>query len=92
MDFLLISLGDFGAVLGVNWFRTPGPINWDFDGMRMSFHKHGSNINLFGLQEVPVLAKNSQYHLLQLNCRSFFQNLALFFRNLLARGLVIVSS
>lgn len=57
VDILLISLGDFGADLGVNWLRTLGPINWDFDAMGMSFHKHGSNINLFGLQEVPVIAK-----------------------------------
>lgn len=30
IDFFVIPLGGFDAILGVNWLKTLGPIQWDF--------------------------------------------------------------
>lgn len=39
VDFFLIGLDGFGAVLGVNWLHTLGSINWDFDVMHMRLYR-----------------------------------------------------
>lgn len=65
-DLFLISLGDFGVVLGVNWLSTLGPISWDFKHMTMAFDKEGRSIHLQGM------SKGSKAHLstfsLSLSC------------------------
>lgn len=55
IDFLVIPLGGFEAILGVNWLRKLGPIRWDFEHMSMDF-----------LYEQPIFlqgaAKNQHSH------------------------------
>lgn len=29
-DFMVMPLGEYGAVLGIQWLSTLGPITWDF--------------------------------------------------------------
>lgn len=31
VDFFILPLEEFGAVMGVNWLRTLGKIKWDFN-------------------------------------------------------------
>jgi hypothetical protein len=37
MDAYAIPLDSFGAILGVQWLRTLGPILWDLDYMYMAY-------------------------------------------------------
>lgn len=49
VDFFVIPLKGFGAVLGVNWLRNLGPIKWDFSRMRMTFSFQERKVELQGL-------------------------------------------
>lgn len=51
MDFFIIPLGIFSAVVGVNWLCTLGPITWDFNDMIMTFKHAGNSIILQGIAE-----------------------------------------
>lgn len=64
LDLFLISLGDFGVVLGVNWLRTLGPISWDFEHMTMEFMFDGQPVLLQGIEGVGVTPN----HLLAVYC------------------------
>lgn len=34
-DFMVMPLGEYGAVLGIQWLSTLGPITWDFQRLTM---------------------------------------------------------
>ncbi|XP_073050542.1 transposon Ty3-G Gag-Pol polyprotein isoform X1 [Primulina eburnea] len=51
VEFFIFSLGEFGAVLGVNWLKTLGPITWNFKDMSMRFLQGGTTIALYGVQK-----------------------------------------
>ena len=41
-EVLLISLGGCDMVLGIQWLRTFGQINWDFEKLLMQFQLNGN--------------------------------------------------
>ncbi|GAV78486.1 RVP_2 domain-containing protein [Cephalotus follicularis] len=49
VDFYLLPLGGYDAVLGAQWLRTLGPILWEFSKLQMSFSTCGSNVVLQGM-------------------------------------------
>lgn len=49
VDFFIIPLKGFGAVLGVNWLRNLRPISWDFSRMCMEVIFQGCTVVLHGL-------------------------------------------
>lgn len=51
VDFLVIPLQGFGAVMCVNWLRNLGPIQWDFSTMSMSFTHMAETIVLQGITQ-----------------------------------------
>lgn len=46
---LLINIGSYDMVLGIEWFKQWGEINWDFNNMIMKFYVHGKPICLKGV-------------------------------------------
>lgn len=56
-DAMLISLGSCDMVLGIQWLRTLGSINWDFNKLEMVFSIQGQKMVLKGQpqQRVKVL-------------------------------------
>ena len=56
VDFYLIELEGYDAVLGAQWLRTLGPIVWNFDTMEMGFTAGNEEIWLVGIgQSEPRL-------------------------------------
>lgn len=49
IDFYLLPLGGFEAVLGAQWLRMLGPILWDFGELLMKFILRGQTVELKGL-------------------------------------------
>ncbi|KAL5820768.1 hypothetical protein ACOSQ3_022650 [Xanthoceras sorbifolium] len=49
IDFFILPLEGCDVVLGTQWLRTLGPIQWDFDKMQMKFHKGGEEPMLCGI-------------------------------------------
>lgn len=49
IDFYLLPLGGFEAVLGAQWLCTLGPILWDFGQLLMKFILGGQAVELKGL-------------------------------------------
>ncbi|KAL5818739.1 hypothetical protein ACOSQ4_022581 [Xanthoceras sorbifolium] len=49
IDFFILPLEGCDVVLGTQWLRTLGPIQWDFDKMQMKFHKGGEELMLCGI-------------------------------------------
>ena len=39
-DVLLLPLGSYDMVLGIQWLETLGEIKWDFKSLRMEFEVH----------------------------------------------------
>ncbi|KAJ0009667.1 hypothetical protein Pint_33583 [Pistacia integerrima] len=39
VDFFILPLEGYDVVLGTQWLRTLGPIQWDFETLRMTFQK-----------------------------------------------------
>ena len=72
MDLFVLPLTGFDVVLGVNWFRTLGPILWDFAVMRMCFFQQGTLIELQGMTSISY-KKQSDLHSLLLSPDSEIQ-------------------
>ncbi|XP_041009475.1 uncharacterized protein LOC121253540 [Juglans microcarpa x Juglans regia] len=49
-SFHVLSLPGCGAVLGVQWLKSLGPITWDFASLVMQFRWKGKIVGLKGLQ------------------------------------------
>lgn len=60
IPFHVLSLGDCDVVLGVQWLRTLGPINWDFSTMSMSFCFGQSRVALQGVKNVDQWVQNGR--------------------------------
>ena len=49
IDFFILPLEGYDVVLGTQWLRTLGPIQWDFEKLLMKFLKDGKEIVLHGV-------------------------------------------
>ena len=49
VDLNVLPLGDYELVLGIQWLRTLGVIQWDFMAMSMKFQQFETTITLVGL-------------------------------------------
>lgn len=50
-DMMLIPLGNFDMVLGVQWLSTLGPITWGFSQLEMQFKINNKRVVLHGIKE-----------------------------------------
>ncbi|XP_026452183.1 uncharacterized protein LOC113352590 [Papaver somniferum] len=66
-DFHLLDISGCDAVLGVQWLRTLGPIEWDFARLSMQFTVNGKTVSLLGNNHssVMILEQKSMQRLLQ---------------------------
>ncbi|XP_026420280.1 uncharacterized protein LOC113316283 [Papaver somniferum] len=48
IDFHVLAVSGCDVVLGVQWFRKLGPIEWDFEKLLMKFKYDGAEIQLLG--------------------------------------------
>uniref|UniRef100_A0A803MXW2 Uncharacterized protein n=1 Tax=Chenopodium quinoa TaxID=63459 RepID=A0A803MXW2_CHEQI len=57
-DVMLIPLGNYDMVLGIQWLSTLGSISWNFKQLTMKFHFNGEDIELQGIspKKLKVLA------------------------------------
>ena len=46
LEFYIIDLIGYDSLLGAQWFRTLGPILWDFSLLRMTFQWQGHEVTL----------------------------------------------
>jgi len=53
-DVILVPLGNYEMVLGIQWLASLGPILWDFKKLRMEFKKGGRRVVLRGTQKTNV--------------------------------------
>lgn len=60
IDFYLLPLEGYDAVLGTQWLSTLGPIAWDFSKIKMSFSTMGNELNLQGMKtpEYKVMGRD----------------------------------
>ena len=49
VDFYILPLEGYDAVLGAQWLMTLGPILWDFSKMQMKFSMEGKEVMLQGM-------------------------------------------
>ncbi|XP_026419514.1 uncharacterized protein LOC113315452 [Papaver somniferum] len=59
IDFHLLEIGGYDAVLGVQWLRTLGPIIWDFSKLTMQFTINDSAVLLQGNNYSSVMMMDS---------------------------------
>lgn len=52
--FMVIALGNCDMVLGVQWYKTLGPITWDFDKLVMQFMMGSRRVTLSGIKQGSV--------------------------------------
>ena len=52
VDLNVQPLGDYELVLGTQWLRTLGVIQWDFMAMFMKFQHLGAIVTLVGLHPI----------------------------------------
>lgn len=51
---MLIPLGSFSMVLGIQWLSTLGPVYWDFKKLRMDFIYNDEQVSLKGTPHKKV--------------------------------------
>lgn len=89
-DFLLIQIGSWDTVLGIQWLRQLGEVYWDFQTMTMRFDMDGQTVCLKGIthntrvQEVEEFSPKHACDTIQLcllqvlgnmdNTKSFFMH------------------
>lgn len=54
IDFYVLPISGADVVLGIQWLKTLGPINTDFNSLSMQFHWNGSTIHLHGITNNKV--------------------------------------
>ena len=59
LDFNVLHLGGCEVVLGTQWLRTLGVINWDFQLLTMKFLYLGKRVFLQGLQPTSLTISNA---------------------------------
>ena len=73
VDLNVLPLEDYELVLGTQWLRTLGVIQWDFMAVFMKFHQFKTTVTLVGL------------HLTDLTLQEGKQ----FFKNLVRKGILL---
>jgi len=53
-DIMLVTLGSYEMVLGIQWLASLGPILWDFEKLRMEFKQGGRRVVLRGTQKTDL--------------------------------------
>lgn len=53
-DFMVIPMGGYDVILGVQWLSTLGPITWDFKELEMSFKWLNRRVMLHGIKPGSV--------------------------------------
>lgn len=66
IDFLVIALKGYEAVLGCNWLRTLGPIVWDFTHLSMKFWRLDHRVKWVGIGSPNPQALTYSTDILQL--------------------------
>lgn len=61
VDLNVLPLGDCELVLGTQWLRTLGLIQWDFLTMSMQFQHFGKSITLFGMHPTDLTLQESDH-------------------------------
>ena len=61
VDLNVLPLGDCELVLGTQWLRTLGLIQWDFLTMSMQFQHFGKSITLFGMHPTNLTLQESDH-------------------------------
>lgn len=59
-DVLVLPLGTYDLILGVEWLRSLGPTLWDFDKLQMEFSLHGRKFVLRGAKTPQVKLVNNK--------------------------------
>lgn len=57
VDFFVLPIEGYDAVLRTQWLKTPGPTSWDFSKLIMKFDHNGKLIQLDGTQAHNSLEK-----------------------------------
>ena len=60
-DLNAFPLGDCELVLGTQWLRTLGLIQWDFLAMSMQFLHLGATVTLFGMHRIDLTLQESDH-------------------------------
>jgi len=53
-DVMLVTLGNYDMVLGIQWLASLGPILRDFEKLRMEFRRGGRRVVVRGTQKTDV--------------------------------------
>ncbi|PKA61698.1 putative mitochondrial protein [Apostasia shenzhenica] len=59
-DMMILPLGSYDVVLGVQWLATLGPVSWDFLKLQMSFQYLGQHVVLKGVRKQYVRITNGR--------------------------------
>lgn len=54
-DFFVSSMESYGTVIGTQWLRTLGLIQWDFKRLQMHFELNCRGVILYGIANKKVL-------------------------------------
>lgn len=76
-DVLVLPLGSYDLILGVQWLRSLGPTLWDFDKLQMEFHIDGKKFILRGAKtpQVKLVNNKSFARAVQQGAEMCFKNL-----------------
>ena len=61
VDLNVLPLGDCELVLGTQWLRTLGLIQWDFLTISMQFQHFGKSVTLFGMHPTDLTLQKSDH-------------------------------
>ncbi|KAJ7961759.1 Ty3/gypsy retrotransposon protein [Quillaja saponaria] len=69
-DFLVMPLGNYGVVLGIQWLSTLGDICWNFKQLTMQFAWNGRSVTLHGLHQKVIMSGQEKQRSLKVNQNS----------------------
>ena len=61
VDLNALPLGDYELVLGTQWLRTLGMIQWDFLAMSMQFQHLLTFVTLFGMHSTDLTLQDGDH-------------------------------
>ena len=72
VDLNVLPLGDCGLVLGIQWLRTLGLIQWDFLAISMQFLHLGTTVTLFGMHPINLTLQKGDHFFRKLVRKGIF--------------------